>query len=124
MCTDSPDFAGRGIMQLYMNCTAQYSLCKPTFTFAELKQKAGRTLLLNPSSFGLGDFTWKPSGLSIGCRHTLHVCYVCLAMGHVCNNGCSSRKKFCSEDTCQCPQFGVYMIILFALESNISVAIL
>jgi len=34
----------------------------------------------------------------------------------------TQEKKSCSEDTCQCPQFGVYVIILFALESNISVA--
>ena len=52
MCADSSDFAGRGLMQLYMGCKAQYSLCEPTFTFAELKQKAGRTFLSNPSGFG------------------------------------------------------------------------
>jgi len=34
----------------------------------------------------------------------------------------AQEKKSCSEDTCQCPQFGVYIIILFALESNISFA--
>ena len=33
----------------------------------------------------------------------------------------SQEKKISSEDTSQCPQCGVYMIILFALESNIFV---
>jgi len=36
----------------------------------------------------------------------------------------AQKKKFCSEDTCQCPQYGVYMIMLFAIESGVCVAIL
>jgi len=64
VCADSPDFAGRGLMQLYMGYKAQYSLCKPTFAFAELKQKAGRTFLLNLSSFGPGTLHSSPVAYS------------------------------------------------------------